>query len=132
MNNMFVDDEEVYVEWAKYHTLWMTKNVPKEILAGFNKQLKEFETHASDSHKQGFMLFHLMHVSTLPEDADYLYLKEAREVWLAAPSIVQAFHSMMMAIAVRNGNEDAANAIGLGNACIIQMLNGAGVPNEEE
>lgn len=124
---MFEYDEEVFDEWFKYHHLWMTKSLPKQMAESF---MNERESLITEMDNHGFMFFHLLHMSTMTEDDGYEYWKEAQQIWQAALPMVQAFNTMMMGMAARAGDEQSHHAIGLANAVMLKMFSGG--PNEEE
>ena len=123
---MYVYDEEVFEEWFKYHHLWMTKALPKQMAESF---LNEKVALDSDMDKHGFMCFHLLHMSTMTKDDGYEYWEEARQMWAVALPMVQAFNTMMMGMASRAGDEQTHHAIGLANACMMKMFS-TGIKNE--
>lgn len=120
-------DEEIFEEWFKYHHLWMTKTLPKQMAESF---ANEKEALTTDMDKHGFMFFHLLHMSTMTEEDGYEYWKEAQEIWKTALPMVQAFNTMMMSMSARAGDDQAHHAIGLANAIMMKMFSGAS--NEEE
>ena len=120
-------DEEIFEEWFKYHHLWMTKTLPKQMAESF---ANEKEALTTDMDKHGFMFFHLLHMSTMTEEDGYEYWKEDQEIWKTALPMVQAFNTMMMSMSARAGDDQAHHAIGLANAIMMKMFSGAS--NEEE
>ena len=124
---MFEYDEEVFEEWFKYHHLWMTKALPKQMAESF---ANEKEALTTDMDKQGFMFFHLLHMSTMTEEDGYEYWREAQQIWWVALPMVQAFHTMMMGMAARVSDDQSHHAIGLANAIMMKMFSGA--KDEEE
>ena len=119
-------NEEEFNEWCETHTLWMSRNLPPQMVESFENEL---ESLISIKDKHGFMLFHLLHMSTLNKEDEYDYLEEAQNAWNLALPMVQAFNTMMMGMANRAGDEKTLHAIGLSNALMLQMFS---MPEGEE
>ena len=119
-------NEEEFNEWCEAHTKWMKKNLPLQMVESFENEL---ESLLSIKDKHGFMLFHLLHMSTLNKDDDYAYWEDALNTWNLALPMVQAFNTMMMGMANRAGDDKTLHAIGLSNALMLQMFS---PPVEEE
>ena len=74
---MWKYDEEAFNEWVTAHSKWMRGNLPKEMADAFENEL---ESLLSDMDKQGFMFFHLLHMSTLNKEDNYDYWEMAQEL----------------------------------------------------
>ena len=120
-------NEEEFNEWCETHIVWMSQNLPQQMVESFENEL---ESLISIKDKHGFMLFHLLHMSTLNKEDEYDYLEEAQNAWNLALPMVQAFNTMMMGMANRAGDEKTLHAIGLSNALMLQMFS-APVGEEE-
>ena len=120
-------DEEEYNEWCEKHAEWMRTNLPVQMVESFEG---EIESLVSDKDRHGFMLFHLLHMSTLSVNDNYIYWEEAQDVWNLALPMIQAFNTMVMGLAGRAGDERTLHAIGLANALMMEMF--SPVINEEE
>ena len=121
-------NEEEFNEWCEAHTEWMRKNLPIQMVESFENEL---ESLISIKDKHGFMLFHLLHMSTLTKDDGYSYLELAQTTWDLALPMVQAFNTLMMGISHRAGDEKTYHAIALSNALMLQMFTSATVGEEE-
>ena len=119
-------NEEEFNEWCETHIVWMSQNLPQQMVESFENEL---ESLISIKDKHGFMLFHLLHMSTLNKEDEYDYLEEAQNAWNLALPMVQAFNTMMMGMANRAGDEKTLHAIGLSNALMLQMFS---MPEGEE
>ena len=119
-------NENEFDEWCEKHIEWMKKNLPLQMVESFENEL---ESLLSIKDKHGFMLFHLLHMSTLNKDDDYAYWEDALNTWNLALPMVQAFNTMMMGMANRAGDDKTLHAIGLSNALMLQMFS---PPVEEE
>ena len=118
-------NEEFFNEWTMKHAQWMRENLPVTMVESFEGELEGL---INDMDKHGFMLFHMLHMSTLNANDSYQYWKEAQEVWNLALPLLQAFNTMMMGIAGRAGDDRTLHAIGLANALMMQMFS----PRDEE
>ena len=118
-------DEEFFNDWTFNHAKWMRENLPVTMVESFEGELEGL---INDMDKHGFMLFHLLHMSTLNANDSYQYWKESQEVWNLALPLLQAFNTMMMGIAGRAGDDRTLHAIGLANALMMQMFS----PRDEE
>ena len=116
---MWKYDEEAFNEWVTAHSKWMRGNLPKEMAEAFENEL---ESLLSDMDKQGFMFFHLLHMSTLNKEDNYDYWEKAQELWNITLPLMQAFNTMMMGLAGKAGDERTLHAIGLANALMMQMF----------
>ena len=116
---MWKYDEEAFNEWVTAHSKWMRGNLPKEMADAFENEL---ESLLSDMDKQGFMFFHLLHMSTLNKGDNYDYWEMAQELWNITLPLMQAFNTMMMGLAGKAGDERTLHAIGLANALMMQMF----------
>ena len=112
-------NEEEFNEWCETHIVWMSQNLPQQMVESFENEL---ESLISIKDKHGFMLFHLLHMSTLNKDDNYSYWEEAQNAWNLALPMVQAFNTMMMGMANSAGAEKTLHAIGLSNALMLQMF----------
>ena len=112
-------NEEEFNEWCATHIVWMSQNLPQQMVESFENEL---ESLISIKDKHGFMLFLLLHMSTLNKDDNYSYWEEAQNAWNLALPMVQAFNTMMMGMANRAGDEKTLHAIGLSNALMLQMF----------
>ena len=119
-------NEEEFNEWCETHIVWMSQNLPQQMVESFENEL---ESLISIKDKHGFMLFHLLHMSTLNKEDEYDYLEEAQNAWNLPLPMVQAFNTMMMGMANRAGDEKTLHAIGLSNALMLQMFS---MPEGEE
>ena len=119
-------NEEEFNEWCETHIVWMSQNLPQQMVESFENEL---ESLISIKDKHGFMLFHLLHMSTLNKEDEYDYLEEAQNAWNLALPMVQAFNTMMMGMANRAGDNQTLHAIGLSNALMLQMFS---MPEGEE
>ena len=115
--NKYDDDE--YNTWVETHEKWMKENLPIQMVDSFEG---EVETLVSDRDRHSFMLFHLLHMSTLNNDDNYEYWQEAQDIWNLALPMIQAFNTMFMGLANRAGDEKTLHAIGLANALMMQMF----------
>ena len=120
-------NEEEFNELCETHIVWMSQNLPQQMVESFENEL---ESLISIKDKHWFMLFHLLHMSTLNKDDNYSYWEEAQNAWNLALPMVQAFNTMMMGMANRAGDEKTLHAIGLSNALMLQMFS-APVGEEE-
>jgi len=116
---MWKYDEEAFNEWVTAHSKWMKGNLPKQMAEAFENEL---ESLLSDMDKQGFMFFHLLHMSTLNKEDNYDYWEMAQELWNITLPLMQAFNTMMMGLAGKAGDERTLHAIGLANALMMQMF----------
>tara|TARA_R110000824_G_scaffold292594_1_gene480995 strand:- start:243 stop:620 length:378 start_codon:yes stop_codon:yes gene_type:complete len=112
-------DEEEYNTWVAIHEKWMRENLPVQMVESFEG---EVEALVSDKDRHGFMLFHLLHMSTLNNNDDYEYWEQAQDIWNLALPLLQAFNTMMMGLANRAGDERTLHAIGLANALMMEMF----------
>ena len=119
-------NEEEFNDWCEAHTEWMRKNLPVQMVESFENEL---ESLISIKDKHGFMLFHLLHMSTLNKEDNYSHWEEAQNAWNLALPMVQAFNTMMMGMANRAGDNQTLHAIGLSNALMLQMFS---MPEGEE
>lgn len=104
-------------DWSKVHHKWMIDNLPPEIADSFFKELQTLDNVS----KQGFMFFHLLHMSTL-DVSEYPYGIEALEVFQVAVPLVHSFNAMIMGLAHNAGDEQSLHAIGLANAIMMKMF----------
>jgi hypothetical protein len=111
-------NEKDFNIWCEKHAEWMRKNLPVQMVESFENEL---ESLLSDKDRHGFMLFHLLHMSTLNQE-EYMYSSLAQTTWDLALPMVQAFNTMMMSIAQRAGDEKTFHAIALSNALMMQMF----------
>ena len=116
---VWIYNEEEYNKWTKVHANWMRENLPIQMVEAFEGEL---ETLVTDKDKHGFMIFHLLHMSTLSTDDGYLYWEEAQNTWDLALPMMQAFNTMCMGLAQRANVERTLHAIGLANALMLQMF----------
>lgn len=112
-------DEDEYNTWVETHGKWMRENLPVQMVESFEG---EVEALVSDKDRHGFMLFHLLHMSTLNGNDDYAYWEQAQDVWNLALPLLQAFNTMIMGLAGRAGDERTLHAVGLANALMMEMF----------
>ena len=58
-------NEEEFNEWCETHIVWMSQNLPQQMVESFENEL---ESLISIKDKHGFMRFHLLHMSTLNKE----------------------------------------------------------------
>tara|TARA_R100001594_G_scaffold149435_1_gene207238 strand:+ start:385 stop:777 length:393 start_codon:yes stop_codon:yes gene_type:complete len=117
--------DEAYDDWVEEHVNWMTNNVPTQVSEAFEN---EIESLLNDTDRHAFMLYHLLHMSTLDEGDAYRFREDATEIWNLTIPLMQAFNTMMMGLAASAGDEDTVHAIGLSNALMLRMF----VPNTSD
>ena len=116
---VWIYDEDGYDDWVVEHGKWMKENLPIQMVESFEG---EVQTMIGDRDRHGFMLFHLLHMSTLNKDDNYEYAEQAQNVWNLALPLIQAFNTMVMGLAGRAGDEKTLHAVGLSNALMMQMF----------
>ena len=116
---VWIYDEDGYNDWSVIHAKWMRENLPIQMVEAFEGEL---QTLVTDKDKHGFMIFHLLHMSTLTNNDGYEYWKQAQDVWNLALPMMQAFNTMMMGLAQRANDDKTLHAIGLANALMLQMF----------
>ena len=122
---VWIYNEEDYNEWVSAHAEWMKTTLPVQIVESFEGEVESLVT---DKDKHGFMIFHLLHMSTLTGDDNYEYWELANSVWDFALPMIQAFNTMVMGLAGRAGDDKTLHAIGQSNALMMQMF----APPQEE
>ena len=116
---VWIYDEDGYNDWSVTHAKWMRENLPIQMVEAFEGEL---QTLVTDKDKHGFMIFHLLHMSTLTNNDGYEYWKQAQDVWNLALPMMQAFNTMMMGLAQTANDDKTLHAIGLANALMLQMF----------
>ena len=116
---MWKYNEEEYNDWVEVHEKWMSSNLPPQMVEAF---ASEVETLIGDKDRHGFMLFHLLHMSTLNANDNYEYWELAQQTWDLALPMMQAFNTMVMGLAGRANDEKTLHAIGLANALMMGMF----------
>lgn len=120
-------NEEEYNTWVETHEKWMRDNLPPAMVESFEAEVGSL---ISDKDRHGFMLFHLLHMSTLNTDDNYKYWEQAQDVWNLALPLLQAFNTMIMGLANRAGDERTLHAIGLANALMMEMFSSKNTEEE--
>tara|TARA_R110002020_G_scaffold372803_1_gene584227 strand:- start:1378 stop:1761 length:384 start_codon:yes stop_codon:yes gene_type:complete len=121
-------NEDVYNDWVEEHTNWMIGNMPIQIREAFES---EVESLLNDTDRHAFMLYHLLHMSTLEEEAEYKFRKDSTEIWNLTIPLMQAFNTMIMGLAANAGDEDTVHAVGLSNALMLRMFVPMGIEEDE-
>ena len=120
--------EEEYNTWVETHGNWMRDEIHPDMADAFEGEVESLVT---DIDRHAFMIFHLLHMPKLDENAGYEYWKQAQEVWQFAWPLMQAFNGFMMGMAHRQGDEQTLHAIGLSNALMMKMFTPE-IPRDEE
>tara|TARA_R100001015_G_C4634296_1_gene200537 strand:+ start:857 stop:1243 length:387 start_codon:yes stop_codon:yes gene_type:complete len=115
----WVYNEDVYNDWVEEHSNWMENNTSLQVKEAFEN---EIESLINDTDRHAFMLYHLLHLSTLDPEDGYKYIKDAYLVWDLTIPLMQAFNTIMLGLAAQCGDEDTVHAIGLANALMLKMF----------
>ena len=126
---VWIYNEEEYNEWATHHADWMRNHLPVQMVEAFEGEL---QTLVTDKDKHGFMIFHLLHMSTLNDKDGYGYWGESQNIWNFALPMMQAFNTMVMGLAQRANDEKTLHAVGLANALMMQMFSASTVPSQPQ
>jgi len=111
--------DDAYNDWVEEHMNWMANNVPSQVCEAFEN---EVESLINNTDRHAFMLYHLLHMSTLESDDMYKFKEDASDIWNLTIPLMQAFNTLMLGLAASAGDEDTVNAIGLSNALMLRMF----------